>query len=130
MKWYRALYFVFIIFAGIAYFLPWCILDGKSYTGWENTIPFGFFYLVGVILGIIAVTANYKPIGFAVIGGILMLIGVFGVGSLVSLGSSFGAGMEIGNGLALALLMVFANLFVNPLLARKFKRVDQVQESV
>jgi hypothetical protein len=62
----------------IAYSLPWATVDGRSYVGWNSTVPFSTTYLTGLPLGLVVLVARFKPVTMTIIAGVLMLLGVAG----------------------------------------------------
>ena len=113
---YRVVYAILWLLAVIAYSTPWATVDGKSYVGWNFTMPFSITYLVGLILGLVVLVVRFKPVAMTIVAGILMLLGV--VGAFLGLGvAAVLAGLaggraspEAGMGLALIVSIIYTVL--------------------
>jgi hypothetical protein len=113
---YRAVYAFLWLLTVIAYSLPWATVDGRSYVGWNFTVPFSITYLIGLLLGLVVLVARFKPVTMTIIAGVLMLLGVagafLGLGAAAVLAGLAGgrANPEAGMGLALVVSMVYTVL--------------------
>jgi uncharacterized oligopeptide transporter (OPT) family protein len=113
---YRAVYALLWLLAVIAYSLPWATVDGRSYVGWNFTVPFSIAYLMGLLLDLVVLVAGFKPVTMTIIAGVLMLLGVagafLGLGAAAVLAGLAGgrANPEAGMGLALVVSMVYTVL--------------------
>jgi len=77
--------------------------------GWNFTVPFSITYVIGILLGLIALIVRYKPVLMTIIAGILMILGVVGAllgYSLMAALSTFtGAKTSIEAGVGLAFIV-------------------------
>jgi len=112
MMKYRIIYAVLWLLTVIAYSMPWVSVNGKSFVGWNFTVPFSITYVIGIVLGLIVLTVKFKPITMTIVAGILMILGVAGamfasvIGGLAGL---MGTEMktEAGMGFAFILSIVY-----------------------
>jgi hypothetical protein len=107
---HRVIYAILWLLTVIAYSIPWATADGQTFVGWNFTVPFSITYVIGILLGLIALIVRYKPVLLTIIAGILMILGV--VGALLSMAvlSGFTATklhIEAGVGFAFILSIVY-----------------------
>ena len=113
---YRVVYAILWLLTVIAYSVPWASADGKSFVGWNFTVPFSITYLIGIVLGLVVLVVKFKPVAMTIVAGVLMILGVagavFGYGMMVALAGFVGsqAKAEAGMGLALLLSIVYTVL--------------------
>jgi len=79
---HRVIYAILWLLTVIAYSIPWATADGQTFVGWNFTVPFSITYVIGILLGLIALIVRYKSVSMTITAGILMILGV--VGALVS----------------------------------------------
>ena len=122
MKW-RVVYFVAWLLTVVAYSLPWASAGGKTYTGWNFTIPFSITYVIGMVLGLVVLTAKYKPISMTIIAGVLMLLGItgatLGYEAMAVLEGITGAKAEMEAGIGAAFLFVIVYMILGAYAGRK-----------
>jgi len=75
-------------------------------------VPFSITYLIGIVLGLVVLIVEFKPITMTVAAGVLMILGVAGAGMATELliNPQFQARAEAGMGLALLLSIVYTVL--------------------
>ncbi|HQU07714.1 MAG TPA: hypothetical protein PK539_01495 [Candidatus Paceibacterota bacterium] len=119
MKW-RIAYAVLWILALGAYFMPWSIWSTwgatpghfvvwKVMSGWNYLVPFSFPYLLGLIVGFVALFTRHSTIKLTAAAGILMLLGVLGgFWGIISLAVPIAPGPHAAIGLVLAFISSIA----------------------
>ena len=133
MRW-RIAYGVLVALTIVTYSMPWAKVGGEVYTGWSSLVPFSLTYFIGILLGMVVLFAQYKPIAFTVTAGISMLLGVIGgmIGNSIAGGLAHATGstptsVEAGVGLSFLMSMVF--LVGGSVVARRLKKIDVVVET-
>jgi hypothetical protein len=91
---YRVVYAILWLLTVIAYSAPWASADGKSFVGWNFTVPFSITYLIGIVLGLVVLVVKFEPVAMTIVAGVLMILGmagaVFGYGMMVALAGFVG----------------------------------------
>ena len=113
MKKYRLIYAILWILTIVTYSIPWASIDGKTYVGWNFTLPFSITYVIGILLGLIILIGSFKPVTMTIAAGTLMLLGLagatFGYGAMAALAGFTEAKVtrEAGMGSAFTLSIIY-----------------------
>jgi len=100
-----------LILCIIAYSMPWATTETKTYSGWQSTIPFGAFCIVGFGLSGISFKFREHIRLLNIIAGVFIVLGTilfFGFMRLFE----FLVGWKIGSGVTLEFLLGIALVIV------------------
>lgn len=127
MKW-RIIYGLLCTLIIISYSLPWSVIGDKTYNGWQMMLPCSFAFFIGLILSLVVLFVNFKPVTLTIIAGVLLILGVFG--GLVGIGVSMVVIKgETGYGLGLSFLVSIVYTIVGSVVGNKMKKTDMVVET-
>jgi hypothetical protein len=110
---YRIIYAVLWLLTVIAYSMPWVSVNGRSFVGWNFTVPFSITYVIGIVLGLVVLIVKFKPVTMTIVAGILMILGVVGAMFASAIGGGLAGLMgsemktEAGMGFAFILSIIY-----------------------
>jgi len=103
----------------IAYFLPWVIVNGEVYTGWQFTVPFGAPCIIGFILSALSFKLRHRIRLLNIIAGILIFLGVIGSMTSIALARGifvpFAQTISMGSGITLEFFLGIILIIVGAL---------------
>jgi hypothetical protein len=81
-----ALLILAFTFSLVSYSLPWSKGNGEIFTGWQCTFPFGFPYLIGLVLSGLSFLLSRRRTILNVLAGIFVIFGTLGNLGLIAVG--------------------------------------------